>query len=110
MGDKRQPLSFGPSERYLPGLKEGEALTFKLLDIGVDVDTEFGQKLQFSLEVLNFVAPPSSSLKEGKYIWNTTCRAAKDLHEYFVDQGMETCDWEFVLKAEEYGYRIKEVA
>ena len=111
MGEaNRQPLSFGPSERYLPALKEGEALTFKLLDIGVDVDTEFGQKLQFSLDVLNVLTTPTSSLKAGKYVWNTTCRAAKDLHEYFVDNEMETCDWTFTLKAEEYGYRINEVA
>ena len=116
MGAKRKPLNFGPSERYLPALKEGEALTFRLNDIGVDVDTEFGQKLQFSLEVINFLATPSSShdqslrLREGKYIWNTTCKAAKDLHEYFIDNGMETCDWTFILKAEEYGYSIKEVA
>jgi len=107
----RKPLDFGPSERYLPALKEGEALTFKLLDIGVDVDTEFGQKLQFSLEVINFLGDPSSSLhKGGKFLWNTVCKAAHDLHEYFIDQGMETCDWTFILKAEEYGYRISEVA
>ena len=114
MVNERKPLSFGPSERYLPALKEGETLTFKLLDIGVDVDTEFGQKLQFSLEALNHTTPSSSPVtnyvKPGKYVWNTTCRAAKDLHEYFIDNGMESCDWTFVLKSEEYGYRIKEVA
>ena len=48
MVEERKPLSFGPSERYLPALKEGDALTFQLNDIGVDVDTEFGQKLQLS--------------------------------------------------------------
>jgi len=110
MVEEREPLNFGPSERYLPALKEGEALTFKLLDIGVDVDTEFGQKLQFSLEVLNVLTTPTSSLKAGKYIWNTTCRAAKDLHEYFIDNNMEECNWTFTLKAEEYGYRINEIA
>ena len=110
MVNERKPLSFGPSERYLPALKEGDALTFQLNDIGVDVDTEFGEKLQFSLRVINTAVSPSSSIKEGTYVWNTTCRAAKDLHEYFVDQEMETCSWTFVLKAEEYGYSIKEVA
>jgi hypothetical protein len=117
MGESiRQPLNFGPSERYLPGLKEGEALTFKLLDIGVDVDTEFGQKLQFSLDVINVLTTSSSSLKAGKYVWNTTCRAAKDLHEYFVDNEtkldagpLNLDEWTFTLTAEEYGYRITEV-
>jgi len=109
MGE-RKPLSFGPSERYLPALKEGDALTFQLNDIGVDVDTEFGEKLQFSLRVINTAVSSSSSIKEGTYVWNTTCRAAKDLHEYFIDQDMETCEWTFVLKAEEYGYSIKEIA
>ena len=122
MGDKnvnskREPLNFGPSERYLPALKEGDALTFQLNDIGVDVDTEFGQKLQFSLCVINTAVSPSSSIKEGNYIWNTTCRAAKDLHEYFVDsetnlehvRSLALDEWTFVLKCEEYGYSIKEV-
>ena len=114
MDAKRKPLNFGPSERYLPALKEGDALTFQLNDIGVDVDTEFGQKLQFSLRVINTAVSPSSSIKEGTYVWNTTCKAAKDLHEYFIDNGMEATgplsDWKFVLKSEEYGYSIKEVA
>ena len=109
MGEERKPLNFGPSERYLPALKEGDALTFQLNDIGVDVDTEFGQKLQFSLRVINTAVSPSSSIKEGNYVWNTTCKAAKALHEYLVDGGFESCDTHFVLKAEEYGYRIKEV-
>jgi hypothetical protein len=110
MGEERDLIDFGPSERYLPALKEGDALTFQLNDIGVDVDTEFGQKLQFSLRVINTAVSPSSSIKEGNYIWNTTCRAAKDLHNYFIDQDQDSCDKSFVLKAEEYGYRIKEVA
>jgi len=109
MGEQRNPIDFGPSERYLPALKEGEALTFRLNNTGVNVDTEFGEKIQFSLTVINHTTSPSSSIKEGQYIWNTTCRAAKDLHEYFQKEKMESCDWTFVLKSEEYGYRIKEV-
>ena len=110
MGEESDLIDFGPSERYLPALKEGEALTFRLNDVGVDVDTEFGQKLQFSITVINHLSSSPSSIKEGNYIWNTTCRAAKDLHNYFVDLDQDSCDKSFVLKAEEYGYRIKEVA
>ena len=110
MGEESDLIDFGPSERYLPALKEGEALTFRLNDVGVDVDTEFGQKLQFSLTVINHLSTTHSSIKEGNYIWNTTCRAAKDLHNHFVDQDLDSCDKTFVLTAEEYGYRIKEVA
>jgi len=108
MGEEQKPLNFGPSERYLPALQEGDALTFQLLDLGADVNTEFGQKLQFSIRVINTAVSPSSSIKEGTYVWNTTCKAAKSLHEYLIDAELETCDTTFVLQAEEYGYRIKE--
>ena len=111
MVEERKPLNFGPSERYLPALKEGDALTFQLNDIGVDVDTEFGQKLQFSLRVINTAVSPSSSIKEGTYVWNTTCKAAKALHEYLTDADdqLGVPATHFLLQAEEYGYRIKEV-
>ena len=52
MGDTKEPLTFGPSERYLPALQEGDALTFELNSSGKDVDTEWGSKIQFSLTVL----------------------------------------------------------
>ena len=52
MGDTKEPLTFGPSERYLPALQEGDALTFELTSSGKDVDTEWGSKIQFSLTVL----------------------------------------------------------
>lgn len=109
MTPKRKPLNFGPSERYLPGLTVGEALTFKFLDIGVDVDTDYGQKLQFHIEAINFLGSPSSSLhKGGEFTWNTVCKSAHRMHEYFIDNDMDSCDWTFILIAEEFGYRIKE--
>ena len=43
-------LSFGPSERYLPGkkLEVGDVLTLNILDMETEeVDTEYGSKLQF---------------------------------------------------------------
>ncbi len=108
MGEERKPLNFGPSERYLPALAEGDALTFQLLDLPVDVNTEFGQKLQYSIRVINTAVSPSSSIKEGVYIWNTTCKAAKSMAEWLMDSEEEINDTHFLLQAEEYGYRIKE--
>ena len=46
MGDTKEPLTFGPSERYLPALQEGDELTFELNSSGKDVDTEWGSKIQ----------------------------------------------------------------
>ena len=47
MGDRAEPLTFGPSERYLPALQEGDALIFELNNFGKDVDTEWGSKSNF---------------------------------------------------------------
>lgn len=103
-------LNFGPSQRYLPALKEGEALTFQLNDKGVSVDTDYGEKLQFSLRVINIVGHPSSSIKPGEtYIWNTTCKAARDLHTHLISIERAANEYTLLLQADEWGYRIKEV-
>ena len=90
MGDTKEPLSFGPSERYLPALQEGEELTFELNNSGKDVDTEWGSKIQFSITVLTVKS--SLDIKPGKYLWNTSCTAAKELYKYINTQVPEPID------------------
>ena len=80
MGDRAEPLTFGPSERYLPALQEGDALIFELNNFGKDVDTEWGSKIQFSITVLTVKS--SLDIKPGKYLWNTSCGAAHELYKY----------------------------
>ena len=84
MVEERKPLTFGPSERYLPALQEGDTLTFVLNNSGKDVDTEWGSKIQFSLTVLTVKS--SLDIKPGEYIWNTSCSAAKELHAYLTEK------------------------
>ena len=116
MGDTKEPLSFGPSERYLPALQEGDALTFELNSSGKDVDTEWGSKIQFSITVLTVKS--SLDIKPGKYIWNTSCSAAKELYKYLNDsrRGLSPAEhsdeallsWRLDLIRNEHGYTIKE--
>ena len=82
MVEERKPLTFGPSERYLPALQEGDTLTFELNNSGKDVDTEWGSKIQFSITVLTVKS--SLDIKPGKYLWNTSCSAAKELFAYMA--------------------------
>ena len=82
MVEERKPLTFGPSERYLPALQEGDTLTFELNNSGKDVDTEWGSKIQFSITVLTVKS--SLDIKPGKYLWNTSCSAAKELFSYMA--------------------------
>ena len=111
MGDSKEPLTFGPSERYLPGLQEGDALTFELNNSGKDVDTEWGSKIQFSVTVLTVKS--SLDIKPGNYLWNTSCTAAKDLFKYLNTQVAEPKDTYKVigklkLIRNEHGYTITE--
>jgi hypothetical protein len=78
-------LNFGPSERYLPGKKllEGDVLTLNILDFEKDeVDTEYGSKLQFHLNILS---SSTDVVKPGKYIWRTVTAAARKVHKYYTD-------------------------
>jgi len=79
-------LNFGPSERYLPGKKllEGDVLTFNILEIEKDeVDTDYGSKLQFHIHVLS---SSTDVVKPGKYTWRTVAKAARRVHEYWLNQ------------------------
>ena len=111
MGDTKEPLTFGPSERYLPALQEGDELTFELNSSGKDVDTEWGSKIQFSLTVLTVKS--SLDIKPGQYIWNTSCSAAHDLFKYLNGSrcehtGEALLSWRLDLIRNDHGYTITE--
>jgi len=77
-------LNFGPSERYLPGKKlvEGDVLTINILSLEKDeVDTDFGSKLEFHINVLS---SSSDAVSPGKYTWRTVAKAARDVHTYWL--------------------------
>ena len=47
MGDTKEPLTFGPSARFLPALAEGDTLKFEFSETGgIVVDTEYGSKIR----------------------------------------------------------------
>jgi len=76
-------LNFGPSQRYLPGKKllEGDVLTFNILEVEEnEVDTDYGSKLQFHLNVLS---SSTDVVSPGKYIWRTIAAAPRKVHAYY---------------------------
>ncbi len=77
-------LNFGPSERYLPGKKllEGDVLKINILDFeSEEVDTDYGSKLEFHLNVLS---SSTDVVSPGKYTWRTVAKAARLAHQYFI--------------------------
>jgi len=103
-------LNFGPSQRYLPGKKllEGDVLTYRVIEFSQDeVDTDFGSKLEFHLEVLS---SSTDAVKPGHYTWRTVCRAAQDLHRYFTSERISPkvySTWVFELTVVENGVSLK---
>ena len=86
MESKPRELTFGPSERYLPGKKlvEGDVLTLNILDVEAEeVDTEFGSKLEFRILVLS---SSTEAVKPGKYTWRTVAQAARKVHEFWSNR------------------------
>jgi len=80
-------LNFGPSERYLPGKKlvEGDVLTINILSIEKDeVDTDFGSKLEFHINVLS---SSTDVVSPGVYTWRTVAAAPRKVHEYWCRYG-----------------------
>ena len=109
MGDRTEPLTFGPSARFLPALAEGDTLKFEFSETGgIVVDTEYGSKFEFTIHVLS----SSSELKPGTYVWRTTCKAAEDFLKYFKDLDQSgrkhLLRTTFILIMNEYGYTIQE--
>jgi len=107
-------LNFGPSERYLPGKKllEGDVLTINILSIEKDeVDTDFGSKLEFHLNVLS---SSTDVVSLGKYTWRTVAKAARDVHAYYYTgkEGespwpVEFSHWVWKLTVVENGVSLK---
>ena len=109
-------LSFGPSERYLPGKKlvEGDVLTLNILDVEAEeVDTEYGSKLQFHILVLS---SSSAAVKPGKYTWRTVATAARRVHEYWSNRNssqdqvklmQDFSHWVWELTVVENGMQLK---
>jgi len=107
-------LSFGPSERYLPGKKlvEGDVLTLNILDMETEeVDTEFGSKLQFYIRVLS---SSNALVQPGKYTWRTVAKAARKAHAYYIENidasnGVreEFMHWVWKMTVVENGVQLK---
>jgi len=101
-------LNFGPSQRYLPGKKllEGDVLTINILDFERDeVDTDFGSKLEFHINVLS---SSTDVVTPGKYTWRTVAAAARKLHAYYCKTDMTQYQhWVWQLTVMENGVSLK---
>ena len=101
-------LNFGPSERYLPGKKlvEGDVLTLNILDFVEDeVDTEYGSKLEFYINVLS---SSTDQVRPGKYIWRTVAAAARKVHAYYCETNVtQYSHWVWKLTVMENGVSLK---
>ena len=113
MGETRKPLSFGPSERYLPGkkLEVGDVLTMNIVDYEPEqVDTEWGSKWELHI---NLLSSSTDVATPGKQIWRTVARAPESLIKYLVANDVPGEDyekWIFRLTIEETGSRLEEIA
>jgi len=103
-------LNFGPSERFLPGnkLAEGDVIKMNILDFEKEeVDTDYGSKFQFYINVLS---SSTDVVSLGKYTWRTRARAPRKVHAYWVKQKTDVSEfshWVWRLKVVEYGYSLK---
>ena len=109
-------LDFGPSDRYLPGKKlvEGDVLTINILSIEKDeVDTDYGSKLEFNINVLS---SSTDVVSPGKYTWRTIATAPRRVHKYWLayynsqDAGQLLKDfshWVWKLTVVENGVSLK---
>ena len=101
-------LNFGPSERYLPGKKllEGDVLKINILDFeSEEVDTDFGSKLEFHINVLS---SSTDVVSPGKYTWRTVAAAARKVHAYLSGEVSEhAATWVWQLTVVENGVSLK---
>jgi len=101
-------LNFGPSERYLPGKKllEGDVLKINILDFEPEeVDTDFGSKLEFHINVLS---SSTDVVSPGKYTWRTVAFAARKVHAYLSSIDSElAANWVWQLTVVENGVSLK---
>jgi len=110
MSSETPKLNFGPSERFLPGNKlvEGDVIKMNILDFEKEeVDTDYGSKFQFYLNVLS---SSTDVVSLGKYTWRTRARAPRKVHAYWIKQKTDVSEfshWVWRLKVVEYGYSLK---
>jgi len=101
-------LNFGPSERYLPGKKllEGDVLTMNITDYEKDeVDTDYGSKLQFHINVLS---SSTDVVRPGKYTWRTVATAARKVHSFYCKTDIPNkFHWVWQLTVMENGVGLK---
>jgi len=102
-------LNFGPSERYLPGKKllEGDVLKINILDFEPEeVDTDFGSKLEFHINVLS---SSTDVVSPGVYTWRTVAAAARKVHAYLTGEGdvVGAPSWIWKLTVMENGVRME---
>jgi len=101
-------LNFGPSERYLPGKKliEGDVLKINILDFeSEEVDTDYGSKLEFHINVLS---SSTDVVSPGKYTWRTVAAAARKVHAYLSGEVSEhAASWVWQLTVVENGVSLK---
>ena len=101
-------LNFGPSERYLPGKKlvEGDVLKINILDFEPEeVDTDFGSKLEFHINVLS---SSTDVVSPGKYTWRTVAKAARKAHAYLSGEVSEdAANWVWQFTVMENGVSLK---
>jgi len=101
-------LNFGPSERYLPGKKlvEGDVLKINILDFeSEEVDTDYGSKLEFHINVLS---SSTDVVSPGKYTWRTVAAAARKVHAYLSGEVSEhAASWVWKLTVMENGVRME---
>jgi len=101
-------LNFGPSQRYLPGKKlvEGDVLKINILDFeSEEVDTDYGSKLEFHINVLS---SSTDVVKPGKYTWRTVAAAARKVHAYLSGEVSEhAASWVWQLTVMDNGVSLK---
>jgi len=101
-------LNFGPSERFLPGNKlvEGDVIKMNIIDYEEEeVDTDYGSKFQFYINVLS---SSTDVVSLGKYTWRTRARAPRKVHAYLkAGVSEQAATWVWRLKVVEYGYSLK---
>jgi len=101
-------LDFGPSDRYLPGKKlvEGDVLTINILSIEKDeVDTDYGSKLEFHINILS---SSTDVVSPGKYTWRTVAKAARKAHAYLSGEVSEdAANWVWQFTVMENGVSLK---
>jgi len=102
-------LNFGPSERYLPGKKllEGDVLKINILDFeSEEVDTDYGSKLEFHINVLS---SSTDVVSPGVYTWRTTAAAPRKVHAYLIGEGdvVGAPSWVWKLTVMENGVKME---